>query len=332
MTSRHDLVRKACATFEGRWGAPPRWRALAPGRVNLIGDHTDYNDGFVLPMALEQATVVVGAPGGQPGAGRRVRAWSAQLQAEAVIDLEHPLEPGEPHWANYVRGVLDGFATRGLQGPSLDLVIDSDVPAGAGLSSSAALEVALATLLEAATGHALDPMEKALLCQRAEHAFAGVPCGFMDQFASVLGREDHFLLIDCRSRAVEPVPMREAGLSLLVADTNLAHRLEDGQYARRRQECEEAARRLGVRSLREVSLEQVIHGESALAPLLARRARHVVTESARTQRAAQALRQGEWELLGRLMGESHASLRDDFEVSCAELDSLVDIAHSGRGT
>ena len=185
--------------FASLYGRPARWIAAAPGRVNIIGEHTDYNDGFVLPMAIERYTVIAAAPA--QAAGRpRIKVSSTDMKGEVEISLD-PLQKGEKgHWTNYIRGVVAGFQALGGGIGSLDILINSTVPLGGGLSSSAALEVSMATLLEAVTGRKLDPVEQALLCQTAEHKFADMPCGIMDQFISVMGRENHLLLLDCRSR------------------------------------------------------------------------------------------------------------------------------------
>jgi galactokinase len=323
----HDRARRA---FRARFGAEPRWSAAAPGRVNLIGEHTDYNGGFVLPMAIDRYTVAVAGP----GTGRRIRLLSEntgqadELDATAPITRSTRVTRGEGDWANYVRGVLAGFRHLEVDIPGLDVLIDSDVPLGSGLSSSAALEVAAATLLESVTGRVLDPIHKALLCQRAEHAFAGVPCGIMDQFASTLAREGHLLLLDCRSQELEHVPMTDPAVSVLITNSGVRHELATGEYGKRRARCEEAAAALGVPLLRDATLESLEAARGRLPDETFRRARHVVTEDARTLRAAQLLRQGRWSAVGELMYESHTSLRDDFEVSCGELDQLVEIARA----
>jgi len=206
------------------------------------------------------------------------------------------------------------------------------VPYGGGVSSSAALEVAAATLIEAMNGQALDPMEKALLCQQAEHEFAGVPCGIMDQFTSILGRENHALLLDCRSRTAEAVPMNDPAVAVMVINTNVRHRLADGAYAQRRSQCEAAARAMQVASLRDAKAQQLESTQKKMEPVVWRRARHVITENDRTLAFAKALRAADWATVGHLMYASHDSLRDDYEVSCAELDAVVDIARSLGGT
>jgi galactokinase len=324
MKKLQDLASFVAAEFQKSYGRPPRWIAAAPGRVNVIGEHTDYNDGFVLPMAIEFYSVMAAD---RPVDGREVITLRSTLETEvATIDLSQPVVPGVPKWGNYPRGVVAGFLARGIQPGGLEVLLHSTVPLGSGLSSSAALEVCTATLLEAVTGTTLDPVEKALLCQKAEHDFAGVPCGIMDQFISALGREGHLLLLDCRTRKTEIVPLQDPSVALLIINTNVKHELSGGEYAERRAQCEEAARNLGVKSLRDVTVEQLEKGKSKLRDLVYRRARHVIGEISRTVRAAGSVRQSDWPAVGLLMYASHVALRDDFEVSCSELDAVVKIA------
>jgi galactokinase len=324
MNKLQDLAAHVSTEFQKIYGRPPRWIAAAPGRVNIIGEHTDYNDGFVLPMAIEFYSVMAAD---RPADGREVITLRSTLEAEvATIDLSQPVVPGAPKWGNYPRGVVAGFQARGIKPRGLDVLLHSTVPLGSGLSSSAALEVCTATLLEAVTGTTLDPVEKALLCQKAEHDFAGVPCGIMDQFISALGREGHLLLLDCRTRKTEIVPLQDPSVALLIINTNVKHELSGGEYAERRAQCEEAARNLGVESLRDVTVEQLEKGKSKMRELVYRRARHVIGEISRTVRAAGCVRQSDWPAVGRLMHASHVALRDDYEVSCPELDVVVEIA------
>ena len=223
-------------------------------------------------------------------------------------------------------GVVDGVVGAGHEVRPFDAFVESSVPLGGGLSSSAALEVATVTLVEGLLGVSLGDADKALLCQRAEHVFAGVPCGIMDQFASVFGRPDALLLIDCQSQAVEHVSFDGAEVGLVIANSGVRHELASGEYAERRRDCERAAETLKVPSLREVTVADLEAGRSLLSDVEYRRARHVISEIDRTLRAAESLRTGDWEQVGREMYASHASLRDDYEVSCRELDALVDIA------
>ena len=319
----NELGRHAADQFAKAYGRQPRWLAAAPGRVNVIGEHTDYNDGFVFPMAIDRYTVIAAAP----ATGDRIELRSLADKTPAQIDPGRPLKPeSQGAWSNYPLGVIAGFAGRGIRIPGFDALIHSTVPVGGGLSSSAALEVSTATLLEAVTGHKLDPVEKALLCQKAEQDFAGMPCGIMDQFISVMGRQDHILLLDCRSRKTELVPMTDGAVELLVTNTNVKHALTGGEYARRRAQCEAAANSLGLASLRDADPERLEHKRSQMDPVVYRRARHVIGEIERTLHAAEGVRASNWPSVGQLMYASHASLRDDYEVSCPELDAVVEIA------
>jgi galactokinase len=318
--------------FTKAYGRAPRWIAAAPGRVNIIGEHTDYNDGFVLPMAIERYSVIAAAPSAGPGRSAQLRSMETDGEP-TVIDLTQPLKPfAKGTWVNYPAGVLAGFLARvGNSLGGFDAMIHSTVPLGGGLSSSAALEVATATLLEAITGKTLDPVDKALLCQQAEHEFAGVPCGIMDQFISVMGRKDHLLLLDCRSRKTELVAMNDPSVSLLITNTNVKHELTGGEYAKRRAQCEAAAKILGVSSLRDASAAALQKARTGMDEVVFRRARHVIAEIERTPRAARLIGASDWTGAGDLMYASHVSLRDDYEVSCAELDAVVEIA-KGIGT
>jgi galactokinase len=313
--------------FAATYGRPPAWIAAAPGRVNVIGEHTDYNDGFVLPMAIERYTVVAAAP--VAGSEKRIQFRSTMEDGAVVLDLGQPLKPApKGNWSNYPAGVIAGFLAMGLNPGGFDALVHSTVPLGGGLSSSAALEVSTATLLEAITGRTLDPVEKALLCQKAEHDYAGMPCGIMDQFISVLGQKDHLLLLDCRSRKPELVPMTDPTVALLIINTNVKHELTGGEYAKRRAQCEEAAKILGVPSLRDADAEMLEHTRARMDEVVYRRARHVIGEIERTLYAAEGVRASNWPTVGQLMYASHTSLRDDYEVSCPELDAVVDIALS----
>ena len=253
------------------------------------------------------------------------------LDDAASIPLDADSRPSEMHWTNYVRGVVAISAARGLEIPGMNAVVNSNVPTGGGLSSSAALEVATATLLEAATGITMDPVEKALLSQKAEHEFAGVPCGIMDQFSSVLCKENHVLLLDCRSQTFDQVPFVNEDVSVLIINSGVKHSLADGEYALRRKQCEAAAAALQTDSLRDVALEDLLKQKDAMDELVFRRGHHVITEISRTVAAAEALKSGQWDKLGKLMYESHESLSTDFEVSCKELDLLVALARKTEG-
>ena len=327
MTYLQKLAADTANLFTKTFGRAPRWIVAAPGRVNVIGEHTDYNDGFVLPMAIERFAIMAADKAADGKKVIEIRNASPNIET-AFIDVSGPVKPGAPKWSNYSRGVIAGLMERGLNPGGLDILLNSNVPLGGGLSSSAALEVCTATLIEAVTGRTIVPVEKALLCQKAENDFAGVPCGIMDQFISVMGRQNNLLLLDCRSRETQLVPMNDPAGSLLIANTNVKHELVNGEYAQRRSQCEAAARILGVRSLREATPDALENAKGRMDDVVFRRARHVIGEIERTVHAAEAVRASNWPTVGQLMYASHASLRDDYEVSCEELDDVVEIAES----
>lgn len=303
----------------------PRFSVVAPGRVNLIGEHTDYNEGFVLPMAIEpHIRLDVTARSDR----WMVLATDRSGQPTVRVDLEQPLEPDDyaGSWAAYPCGVVAEFKRLGWEIPGFDARISATLPAGGGLSSSAALEVGVATAVEALTGGRLSREEKALLCQRAEHEFAGVPCGIMDQFAVTFGKAGNALLLDCRSRSMRFVPLAAEAVAVLVIHSGVRHELADGEYARRRAECQSAAKLLGVASLRDVAVPQWHTKAPSLPDVERRRSRHVVTEHERTLAFVNSLEARDWRAAGECMYSSHASLRDDYEVSCAELDEVVEIS------
>ena len=319
-----DLATDARAHLRHLFGREATLIAAAPGRVNLIGEHIDYCDGFVLPLAIERFIMIAAAPNGTNEA--RVR--TIYDDTPAVIPLDRAQEIADPKWSCYLRGVLEGFRTRGNWPiPGFDAVIVASLPTGGGLSSSAALELATATLAEGLVDTVLDTKEKALLCQKAEHDFAKVPCGIMDQFASAFGKKDHLILIDCRSEEPELVPFNNPDLTILVANTMVSHDLTDGGYAARRKDTEDGLALIGKTSWRDASRDDVETHREAMGERVHRRSRHVVGEIARTIEAAKCLRNDDFASLGPLMAASHQSLRDDFDVSCKELDLLVSIAN-----
>jgi galactokinase len=316
-----DPAGRVAAAFAERTGRDPDGVWAAPGRVNLIGEHTDYNDGFVLPAAIDRQVL---AAAGRRRDGR-LRLWSLQAGPPADLDLAE-VGPGRVEgWAAYPAGVAWALGQAGVELGGADLVVDGDVPAGSGLSSSAALECATATALADLHGAGLDRAALAGLARRAENEVVGVPSGVMDQMVSMLGRAGHALFLDTRSLAAEqvPLPLAAAGLCLVVIDTRAGHRLVDGAYADRRAACEAAAATLGVPALRDATPEQVEAAAGALGDPGLRRARHVVTENARVLETVALLRAGELDRLGPLLAASHASLRDDYEVSSPELDTAV---------
>jgi len=303
--------------------AQPRedFHVHAPGRVNLIGEHTDYNDGYVLPMAIERG---ITATVRRRDDGQIV----LRSDADAAVAALDPatLRPGRTDWARYPAGVIAGYRDLGWTIPGFEARYTADLPLGGGLSSSAALEVVTATAIEALCARSLEPTDRALLCQRAEHEFAGVPCGIMDQFAVTCARAGHALLLDCRSHAVRHVRFAEPEVAVLVIDSGVQRRLADGAYARRRAECESAARLLGRSSLRDVTEDDWLRLRATLPEPERARAAHVLSENARALALAAALERRDWPAAGALLRAGHASLAGDFEVSCRELDLLCEIA------
>ncbi len=322
------------AAFSAHFGHEPQWVAEAPGRVNLIGEHTDYNDGFVLPVAIDRSALVAAAPAASPFS----RIFSLNLGEESRIELP-PRPMQEQAWSNYVRGVIWALNEAGIPTVPMEVVLESNVPMGAGLSSSAALEVAIAAAAAALTGAQPSPLELALIAHRAETEFVGVPCGIMDQYISALGLEDHAVLIDCRSRQSEGVPLGflRHGVALVVVDSGVSRQLAGSAYRERRLQCEEAVRQLrlaiprGITHLRDITLDELEAAGSRLPETLLRRARHVVAENARVLDGVEALHAGRIDEVGGLLLESHRSLRDDYQVSSPELDLLVDLSSNVPG-
>jgi galactokinase len=320
------------AAFRAAYGKVPRVFS-APGRVNLIGEHTDYNDGFVLPMAIDRRTVVAAAS--RPD--RMVFVRSKNIGKAEEFDLDHPGPKQRGSWLDYIEGTAQALEDRGLRLNGADLLIDSDVPSGAGLSSSAALEMSVALALSSlADDNRLTRVELALAGQAAEHAYVGTMCGIMDQFIASLGQADHALLIDCRSLEPQAVPLALPGAVVLICDTRVKHELASSEYNKRRAECQQGVRLLkellpDIRALRDVSVSQLEEHQSRLPQPIRKRCRHVVTENARTVAAARALSKNDLPEFGRLMALSHRSLREDYEVSCPELDLAVDVAASVAG-
>jgi galactokinase len=316
------LAASTASAFRDAFGRVPAVVGRAPGRVNLIGEHTDYNAGTCLPVALPHATYAALAP----RADARVRVRSAQADDEWVGE---GIGPGEvTGWASYVAGVAWALREAGVDVPGLDVCVDSTVPLGAGLSSSAALECSVAVAITSITGLVDDEarrLEIVTACMRAETEVAGAPTGGMDQTVAMFAERGSALLIDFLDHSTRPVPLplAEAGLAIVVVDTRVSHALVDGGYASRRADCETACSELGVRSLREASIDAVQRLQDAR---VRRRARHVVTEIGRVAAAVEALERSDWETVGELFAASHASMRDDFEISCRELDQAVESA------
>ena len=303
----------------------------APGRVNLIGEHTDYNDGFVLPAAIQLQTRVAITP----VPGRQVFIESTAYSDNAEFSLDDPQPVPRKHWSDYVRATAWSLEHQGVRLKGARLFIDSNIPPGAGLSSSAAVEVATAQALLSNAGVTLAPTEIAKVCHRAENEFIGIRSGIMDQFASCNGRRGHALLLDCRSLEVSYVAVPR-DIHLMVCNTMVRHELASGEYNTRRQECEEGVAVLsrfvpGIRALRDVTPEQLARFGAEIDPVIHRRCRHVIDENRRVLLAKQALDSGDIGTLGTLMQESHQSLRLDYEVSCPELDLMCELALGVKG-
>ena len=340
MQASGDVVRRAVESFAENFGGQPTHAARAPGRVTLIGEHTDYNDGFVLPLAIDRDTVIVA----RENHSQRCRVVAADKDGEmATFINDESLAPGQTAWANYIKGVIAQFWRNGQQPPSFDAAVASDVPMGSGLSSSAALEVSTATVLELLMGIRIDPVRKALWCQKAEHEFAGVPCGIMDQMVSVAGRRGAAIMIDCRSLEHQAVPVGNSGggdasggAALLVTNSRVHHELGSSEYPVRRRQCEQAVATLKqrypqIKALRDASLNQLTAVREQMDAVIFRRAKHVILENDRVGMVVNALGENELETAGFLMNESHRSLRDDYQVSCRELDILAELAWSFPG-
>lgn len=318
------LQTRVAQEFERRFGLPPHAIVRAPGRVNLIGEHTDYNDGFVLPLAIDRAIWIAL----RPRDDGRVRVHSLDFDQTIEFALDD-LHKGSG-WAEYLKGVAWALQQTDRPVRAFEGVVAGDVPIGAGLSSSAAWELAAARAFSVVSGFAWEAAQMALLGQRAENQWVGVNCGIMDQMISAAGKADHALLIDCRSLETQAVPLPPDTV-VVVLDTATRRGLVDSAYNERRSQCEAAARFFGVKALRDVSLDQFEARADQLEAVTRRRARHVITENARTLQAAEMMRRGDPIGLGRLMNASHLSLRDDFEVSSHELNVMVDCANRQAG-
>ena len=308
------------ARFVDHFGTPAQWIVRAPGRVNLIGEHTDYNDGFVLPLAIDRAAWIALRPRND----RRVVVHSIDYQQSAEFSLDD-LSRQNAGWIEYLKGTAWSLQEAGHRLRGWEGVLMGDVPLGAGLSSSAALEMAATRAFAAASDLPWNPVVMAKLGQRAENQWIGVNCGIMDQLISAAGRADHALLIDCRSLDTQAVPF-PSGVAVAVLDTSTRRGLVDSAYNERREQCETAARMFGVRALRDVTMDRFRQSAYQLDAVTQRRARHVITENDRTLQAARAMRNGDAAELGRLMNQSHESLRDDFEVSSDALNAMVESA------
>ena len=329
--TRNELINRTAQLFGTTFEARPECLAIAPGRVNLIGEHTDYNNGFVLPVAIDRSVVVAASR----RSDRVLHIYSQNMQSLVQIPLDalHPLKQNT--WANYTAGVAYFLMRSGVSLDGANLCILGDVPQGAGLSSSAALGLANAHALLSLYGGTLTPIELIKLCRQSENDFVGVSCGIMDQFVSALGKANHALFLDCNSLEYEYVPL-PSNVRLLVCDTGVKRELTHSEYNKRRQECLFAVKQLSgryptIHSLRDVSAGQFEEAKGSLDPLLMKRARHVISENQRVLDSVRALKENNLGEFGKLMYKSHLSLKLDFEVSCPELDAVVDICAEADG-
>lgn len=323
-----SLKENTQALFAEKFGYPATHVIQAPGRVNLIGEHTDYNDGFVLPCAIDYQTVISCAKRDD----QKVRVIAADYDNQSdEFSLDAPIVAHpDQQWSNYVRGVVKHLQKRNKDFAGADLVISGNVPQGAGLSSSASLEVAVGTVFQQLYHLPLDGAQIALNGQEAENQFVGCNCGIMDQLISALGKKDHALVIDCRSLGTKAVPLPK-GAAVVIINSNFKRTLVGSEYNTRREQCETGARFFQQSALRDVSLEEFNKVANELDPVVAKRVRHVLTENARTVEAASALAEGDLKRMGELMAESHASMRDDFEITVPQIDTLVEIVKSAIG-
>ena len=318
--------------FRKRLGGEPETIMRAPGRVNLIGEHTDYNDGFVFPVAIDR-DIMVASRKREDGI---VRVYSLDFDAVVEFSISDIQYDSENKWSNYPRGVASVLQEAGYNISGLEAAITGNIPLGAGLSSSAAMEVAMAMTFEAVSGLEIDPVEMALMCQKAENQFVGVNCGIMDQFISRMGKKDHALLIDCRSLEFELVNLNLEGIKIVVCNTGVERGLVDSEYNERRSECERGVKLLedllpGIKALRDVEVSDFHKYKNRLPEITEMRCEYVIEENIRVLESVQLLAEGDLVGFGILMNESHIGLRDEYEVSCPELDAMVTIAWSTEG-
>jgi galactokinase len=330
-TSGQGQVHVIEQAFQKAYGTKPEVVVRAPGRVNLIGEHTDYNDGFVLPAAIDRTITYAG----RRRTDRCVRAYSSDFQASVDFRLDEIQKDTQHTWSNFLRGVSKFLEEDGHRLSGADIAFGGNVPREAGLSSSAAVEVGAATFWKKLLNLDLDPVYVVKLSRRTENEFVGVPCGIMDQFISALGRRDHALFLDCRDLSYRHVPLA-ADVKIVVCNSGVKRALAQSEYEVRLKQCRQAVAQiastgLAVKSLRDVKMSDLETARGVLSELLLRRARHVVSENQRVLEAVKVLESGDLERFGELMNESHESLRDDYEVSCRELDTLVELAWKQPG-
>lgn len=316
-----EMVERTRRAYIQAYGKTPELIVTAPGRVNLIGEHTDYNDGFVLPAAIDRQVVMAAGRRDDGQVGLRALDFDDAVEFHVANQRRSTVSK----WSNYQRAVIWALQEAGYEVPGFNAVFTSDVPIGSGLSSSAAIELATCQTLQKLADIDLDGVTRALLCQKAENEFVGMRCGIMDQYIISLGQAQHALLIDCRDLSYQAVPLPQ-GVKVVICDTKKRRGLVDSAYNTRRAECEAGAAAMGVKALRDISPEQFTEYELKLDTTVRKRCRHVITENQRVLDAVAAMRVGDLTTLGRLLNESHASLRDDYEVSCTELDIMTEIA------
>ncbi len=325
MSTPPSLETQVTQEFEQRFGEAAPVIVRAPGRVNLIGEHTDYNDGFVLPMAIDRATWIALRP------RDNTTVWLYSMNTDEAITFDvTDLSRGKDSFQDYIEGVVWGLQTRGIRLRGFEGVMMGDIPIGAGLSSSASLELVVARAFSEIVPFEWHAVEMAKMAQMIENQWVGMNSGIMDQLISAVGKRQYAVMIDCRSLETYPVAIPE-GTRIVILDTGTRRELVEGAYNERRRQCEEAARFFGVPALRDVSLEMFNQRADELDPLMRKRARHVITENDRTQQAYQAMQHADVETLGQLMNASHDSLRDDFEVSSDALNTIVNIARQQPG-
>ncbi len=340
---RSHLVTSA---FREKFGSEPRVVVRAPGRVNLIGEHTDYNEGFVFPTAIDRDMIIAASPKPKPAdpenevEDREVVVYSLEYRQEDRFSLDLLEKSADHPWINYLRGTLKALQQAGLKTQPFSAVISGNIPPGAGLSSSAAYSVATALMQREMCGFSLPGKELALLAQKAENEFVGVKCGIMDPFISALGEKDAALLLDCRSlnyRTI-PLPLKKEGVSIVITNSGVQRGLVDSEYNARRQQCQEGVELLkkasgfdDIATLRDVVMSELEEFGSTLPPIILKRCRHVISENERCIRATEALERGDLRAFGKLMNDSHRSLQQDFQVSCTELDVLVELTQNHTG-
>jgi len=329
---KDERIEMLVASFREHFGGEPELMVRAPGRVNLIGEHTDYNDGFVFPVAIDRDIMVFS----RPRDDNLVRIYSLDPPEMSEFYLDNIQHDDEIAWSNYPKGVAHFLQEAGYSLRGMEATLLGNIPQAAGLSSSAAMEVSSAMTYEKIGGLEIDPAQMALICQKAENEFVGVNCGIMDQFISRMGRKDHALLLDCRSLEFDLVPLNLEGAKIVVCNTGVKRGLVDSEYNERRSECERGVELLdeflpGIKALRDVDIEDFHKYKSHLPEITEKRCRYVIQEDDRVLESIQALADGDLLKFGYLMNESHVGLRDEYEVSCPELDAMAEIAWSIDG-